>query len=258
MGRRKKIEFKLNPEWMLTEPLDFEYNKYTLLNYLQKCEKNLQNLEIYPDFVELSLHLANIQSLHKENTLLLTNKKFESCDDEIMLKDLHPKKPRELSIDEKDELSKTLTYSNTKLFDTFNSAKSIWNMAFDNVEISLKKNKDNINSTYGYIFYYRKSEDMIYVWEYHLKKRRKSGATDKTMLTKIYQDHPDNTTLLSILEKYSKHNQTEYYKNLPVFEMTCIHELPMEQTVVPIMKRKVMAYIYQIVSMNKLNNFDSK
>ena len=43
MGRKKKMPFKLNPEWMLKEPLDFEYNKYTLLDYLQKCEKNFDN-----------------------------------------------------------------------------------------------------------------------------------------------------------------------------------------------------------------------
>ena len=100
MGRKKKIPFKLNPEWMMKEPLDFEYNKYTLLDYLQKCEKSLDKFEIYPDFVELSLHLANIQSLTKENILLLTDKKFKSCDDEILLKDLYPKKPRELSEEE--------------------------------------------------------------------------------------------------------------------------------------------------------------
>ena len=140
MGRKKKMEFKLNPEWMLKEPLDFEYNKYALLGYLQKCEQSLNNFEIYPDFVEISLHLANVQSLNKENTLLLTNKKFESCDDEIMLRDLFPKKPRELSDDEKIELNKTLQYSNGKLFETFNFAKSMWNIAFDNIDISLKKN----------------------------------------------------------------------------------------------------------------------
>ena len=28
MARKKKMSFKLNPEWMLKEPLDFEYNKY--------------------------------------------------------------------------------------------------------------------------------------------------------------------------------------------------------------------------------------
>jgi hypothetical protein len=77
------------------------------LDYLQKCEKNLDKYEIYPDFVELSLHLANVQSLGKENILLLTDKKFESCDDEIFIKDLYPKKPRELTIEETEELDKT-------------------------------------------------------------------------------------------------------------------------------------------------------
>ena len=101
--------------------------------------KSLNNFEIYPDFVEISLHLANVQSLNKENTLLLTNKKFESCDDEIMLRDLFPKKPRDLSDDEKIELNKTLQYSNGKLFETFNFAKSMWNIAFDNIDIFTEK-----------------------------------------------------------------------------------------------------------------------
>jgi hypothetical protein len=95
MGRKKKISFKLNPEWMFKEPLDFEYNKYTLLDYLQKCDQSFDKFELYPNFVELSLHLANVQSISKENTLLLTNKKFESFDDEILVKELTPKKPRE-------------------------------------------------------------------------------------------------------------------------------------------------------------------
>ena len=67
MGRKKKISFKLNPEWMFKEPIDFEYNKYTLLDYLQKCEKGFDKMEIYPDFVELSLHLANLQSIVKDS-----------------------------------------------------------------------------------------------------------------------------------------------------------------------------------------------
>ena len=139
MGRKKKMLFKLNPEWLFKEPVDFEYNKYTLLDYLQKCEKGFDKLEIYPDFVELSLHLANLQSIVKENTLLLTNKVFESCDDEILLKELYPKKPRDLSSEEEHELDKTIKYSGVKLFDAFNMAKSIWNMAYDSLSVSLHK-----------------------------------------------------------------------------------------------------------------------
>jgi hypothetical protein len=258
MGRRKKMAFKLNPEWMLKEPLDFEYNKYTLLDYIQKCEKNLENFEIYPDFVEISLHLANVQSLFKENTILLTDKKFQSCDDEILLKDLYPKKPRELSKEEEGELDKTLKYSNHKLYDAFNTAKSIWNMVFDSVEISIKKNRENLASGRGYVFYYRKFSNTIYVWEYQIKKRRGGVDSNKTILTKIYESEPDDTTLLTIIENHSTFNKLKNYKSLPVFEMMCNQDFPMEQTVVPIMKRKIMSYIFQIVNMVKIKNFDSE
>ena len=141
MPRKKKISFQLDPEWMFKEPLDFEYNKYTLLDYIQKCEQRFEKLQIYPDFVELSLHLANLQSLSKEKTLLLTDKKFSSCDDEILLGELYPKKPRELSEGEFEELEKTISFSGVKLFDAFNIGKSIWNLAFDNITVHVKKIK---------------------------------------------------------------------------------------------------------------------
>jgi hypothetical protein len=241
---------------MLKEPLDFEYNKYTLLDYIQKCEKNLDNFEIYPDFVELSLHLANMQSLVKENTLLLTDKKFDSCDDEILLKDLYPKKPREMSKEEEDELQKTLHYSNNKLFDTFNLAKSIWDIAFNNVDISIKKNKGSLISGMGYVFYYRKTENKVYVWEYQIKKRRKN-TTNRTILNKIYENTPEDTTLSSIIETNSSFNKYDYYKTLPIFEMQCNQDFPMEQTVIPIMKRKITSYVYQIFTLARAKNFDS-
>jgi hypothetical protein len=256
MARKKKMSFKLNPEWMLKEPLDFEYNKYTLLDYIQKCEKNLDNFEIYPDFVELSLHLANMQSLVKENTLLLTDKKFDSCDDEILIKDLYPKKPREMSKEEEDELQKTLHYSNNKLFDTFNLAKSIWDIAFNSVEISIKKNKGSLISGMGYVFYYRKTENKVYVWEYQIKKRRKN-TTNRTILNKIYENTPEDTTLSSIIETNSSFNKYDYYKTLPIFEMQCNQDFPMEQTVIPIMKRKITSYVYQIFTLARAKNFDS-
>jgi hypothetical protein len=258
MARKKKMSFKLNPEWMLKEPLDFEYNKYTLLDYIQKCEKNFDNLEIYPDFVELSLHLANIQSLNKENTLLLTNKKFESCDDEIMLKDLYPKKPRELSQEEQQELVKTIQYSNAKLYDTFNMAKSVWSMAFDSVDISLKKNKGYLSTGMGYSFFYSKKENKVYVWEYQIKQSRKLPNTNKITIKLIYENSPEDITLSSIIETNSSFVNTKKYNALPVFEIQSRQDLPLEQTIVPIMKRKIISYIFQVYNLNKTKDFDSK
>jgi hypothetical protein len=258
MGRKKKTSFKLSPEWMLKEPIDFEYNKYTLLDYLQKCEKRFNNLEIYPDFVELSLHLANIQSLVKENTLLLTNKKFESCDDEILVKELVAKKPRELTKDEEGELDKTIRYSGNRLFDAFNAAKSIWNLAYDNLDISIKKNKKNLSGGLGYIYFYNKEVNKVMVWQYEIKKPKGDRSNDKTYLKLIHEGQPSDITLLHIIETFSTWTNVEGFKEFPIFEARCTQPFPMEETLIPIMKRKIMAYVFQIVNYEKINNFDSE
>ena len=257
MGRKKKISFKLNPEWMYKEPLDFEYNKYTLLDYLQKCDESFDKFELYPNFVELSLHLANIQSIVKENTLLLTDKKFESHDDEILVKELFPKKPRKLSDEEETELDKTLRYAGTKLFDAFNIAKSIWNIAFESIDLYLRKNKGNVISNIGYIFFYRKSEEKLYVWEYEIKHDSKDKSINKTNLQLISEGGIDEKTLTEIIDTNSKWVKTDYYKKLPVFEIKCSQNFPFEQTMVPIIKRKVMSYIFQFANIEKMNNFDT-
>ena len=258
MGRKKKISFKLNPEWMLKEPVDFEFNKYTLLDYLQKCEERFNKLEIYPDFVELSLHLANIQSLVKENTLLLTKKKFESCDDEILLKELFPKKPRELTKQEEDELDKTIKFSGNKLFDAFNIAKSIWNLAYDNLEISLKKGKNSLSGGLGYVYFFNKQINKVLVWEYNIKKPKGDNFNNKIYLNLIYEGEPGELTLTSIIETFSTFSNTEGNKNLPIFEIKCSQSFPMEQTLIPILKRKIMTYVFQIVNFEKINKFDSE
>jgi hypothetical protein len=243
---------------MYKEPLDFEYNKYTLLDYLQKCDKSFDKFELYPNFVELSLHLANIQSIVKENTLLLTNKKFESFDDEILVKELIPKKPRKLSEEEENELDKTIKYSGPKLFDAFNIAKSIWNIAFESIDLYIRKNKEALIAGTGYIFFYRKQNEKLYVWEYEIKSDKKDRSTNRTYLNLIFDGNVDEFTLTQIIETFSKWNQTEYYKQLPIFEIKCSQNFPFEETMVPIIKRKVMSYIFQIVNIEKINNFDSK
>lgn len=254
MGRKKKTPFKLNPDWMVKEPLDFEFNKYTLLDYLQKCEKNFENFEIYPDFIEISLHLANIQSLVKENTFFLTKKKFENCDDEIFLKDLIPQTVRNLSQEEEKELEKTIRFSGAKLHDAFNTARTIWNIAFDSLEIILRKNKENLISGTGYIYYHKKSSEKLYVWEYQIRNPKKEPTNTKLYLDLLYDGPSVDISLSSIIDKYSSLNHTHFYKDLPVFEMKCNDNFPMEQTTIPIMKRKVMSFVFRTLDTQKETN----
>lgn len=253
MGRKKKIELKLNPDWLLKEPIDFEYNKYKLLDYLKKCESGFDNLELYPDFVELSLHLANIQSLIKNKKILTTNKKFESCDDEILIKDLIEVSFRDLTEEEQDELDKTITFSGTKLFNTFSVGKSIWNLVYDNVDVYVRKNKERVTQNKGFVFHVRKDINQLFVWEYIIRKKKNS--LEKLTMREIYQGSATEMSISTILESNSSYKDQTVFSELPIFEVKCTKYFPMEKTFVPMVKRKLMSYISQTVSFEKINNF---
>lgn len=257
MARKKKISFKLDPEWLVKEPVDFELKKYTLLDYLQKCEQRFDKLEIYPDFVELSLHLANVQSLVKENVLLLTDKKFESCDDEILLKELYPKKPRTLSSDEEQELDKTIRFSGGKLFDAFNIAKSIWNIAFDNIEVNVRRNKEYITLGKNFSYYYERDTETLYVWEFEMKKMKNDANNYKGVMKLIYESKTEDLPLSKILETFSKWNQLKSFNQIPIFEIKSNQKFPIDSTLIPLVRRKLLTCIFQTMNSNKLKNFDS-
>ena len=78
--------------------------------------------------------------------------------------------------------------------------------------------KEHLAAGSGYVFYYRKSNNKIYVWEYEIKKKRGDKTLSQTHITKIYENTPDKTTLLSIIENHSKFIYIEDNEN---FENNC-------------------------------------
>jgi hypothetical protein len=251
---RKKQHFKLSPDWMFSQPIDFEFNKYTLLDYIQKCEKSFDDFKIYPDFVEVSLHLANLQSLMKERTLLYTKKKFEHPDDEILVKELYPKRVTGLTEEEFVEIEKTIMFSGNKLLDTFNIGKSIWSIVFESTNLVLKKNKRGFNSGRGFIYLPLKQVKKVLVWEYTLRKFKGDA---KMYMTLIWEGDPQGLKIFDIcLEKTSWLDEEEVNK-LPMFEITTNNKFPMEETLIPMIKRKVVNYILQSVPTKEIVYFDT-
>ena len=242
--RNKKSFFKLNPEWVFKEPIDFEYNKYTLLDYLQKCERNFESLMVYPDFVELSLHLANLQSLIKENTMLLTEKKFNGIDDEILLKEIYSKKPPKLTEDDRFEVEQTLRYSTNKMYDTFNLGKSVWNMAFDSIKVSIKKNKNNISSKLGYVCFFDKKNQILIIWEYVLSSDVHFKYDINSKFTMIFEGNVEKKKIGEIIDEATTWKEEKYNK-FPILEVKSNQTFPMNETFVPLMKRKTISFLLQ-------------
>ena len=249
MTRRKKnnkgIEFVMETDWLFEKPIDREHKEYKLLSYFQKMGEKLDNMELYPGFIEISLHLASIQTLIKDKKLIYTNKKFDTIDDELLVKDLKIKQIPDMDQEETEEFNNILRFSAPRMMEYFNIAKSVWSVVFDTIEVKIKKNKKNISTNKGYFYYYEKKTNNLYVWEYNVTPASRGSMEKKTLVNLIYSEPKDKLTIPKIINTFSQWSDEVEKPTLPVFEMKCSDIFPINETLLPLFKRKLISYINQ-------------
>ena len=244
MARRKKIEFLMNTDWMFEKPIDREYKEYKLLSYFQKMGDKLDKLELYPGFIELSLHLMNIQALMRDKKIVYTDKKLNSVDDEIMVKDLKVKDAPTMSDEENEEFRKILSYSAPRIMEYFNVAKSVWTIVFDSLDMKIKRNKKNVLHPKGYFYYTETSTKKTYVWEYIIKKETKNNPKRMANIKLIYFDEIGDLTIPKIISTFSTYEPKDKRMG-PVFQMTSNGIFPVNETLLPLFKRRIAGLISQ-------------
>jgi hypothetical protein len=254
-GEETKIKFIMDTDWLIQEPIDFEHKKYVLLGYFKKIDKLLDQNKIYPTFIELSLHLASLQTLVKENAILYTNKHFKSFDDEVLMKDLLVKQAPTFSPEEVTEIDSIINYSSSKFFEYFGIVKSYWSIIYDTISVSVKRNKKNMKNGVGYMTYNDKKTGKIYVWEYHISKIVPELNEYNNDLTLIYSGNKKEHTFNKIIEGYSTLSDKEK-NDSPVFEMKSSEDYPMDETLIPLFKRKLMSYILQTVRLEHIKKYE--
>jgi hypothetical protein len=225
--RKNKLKFVMDTDWIFDGVIDAEQKQYVLLGYFQKLNKQLEEMKVYPMFTEITLHLANVQNIIKNNKILYTDKKLTSYDDELTFIDLKTKDLPPLKVTELNELKTILQYSLSKLQDYFDIIKSIWTVVYDSIEIVSIYNEDNLTSKKGY--FYTKSNQIIKIWEYNIRKYK--GYNTFNIEERLEDD---------LLKHIHSPNNT-----LPAFYLHCEKEIPMEETLIPLFKRKVMSYVLQ-------------
>jgi len=241
--KNKKVEFLMDTDWLFDGILDAEQKQYVLLDYFQKLNKHLERMEVYPMFIELSLHLGNIQTLINQNKILYTEKKFLTNDDELLLTDLKVKDIPVLTEEEIVEYHQILKNSQPQLHDYFQFAKSVWTIVFDSIDIIPKRNKGNLRSKSG--FFYHDKDDVVYIWMYTTKRVYKTVNQYRTSTKLIYEGSRNNLTIPELLSTFSKTYEKNGEDKYPLFEMTCKDLFPIDETLLPMFKRKILAFINQ-------------
>jgi len=236
--KKKKNNFLLDTDWMFQGYVDMEHKKYILLSYFQKLNKNLEEIKLYPMFTEISLHLGNIQTLINKNQMIYLEKKLSFDNDEISLSDLKYKEIPKLNKEEYDEYQNILTYSQPKLFDYFQILKSLWSVVYDKIDVKVVKNKGNIKSKIG--FFYIIKEQKTYIWRYSKTKTRGVINFTKSKSKLIFEGPTSDIKIEEIISKHSKTYQKNKEEKCPVFEITCKEDLPLQETLLPISKRKIL------------------
>lgn len=233
------MKFILDTNWIFQDPIDYEHKQYVLLAYFQKMADNFNRFELYPYFIEISLHLANIQTISKENLIVTTEKKFKSNDDELLITDLNFRELPQLNSEQEEELKKIIVFSAPKFQDYFNIAKSVWTLVYESTHVSIKKNKKNLYNQNGY-FYYIINND-FYLWEYELTKSNKNSYETKSEARLVTKQKIKDENINEILTI----NIPRGTKTNPIFECVSNEDFPIEETLLPIFKRKIISYILQ-------------
>jgi len=243
----KKYEkkFLLPMDWVLSDPIDYEHKFYKLMNFLKICDEKIENFELYPLFSEVSLHLANLQSIKNDFRSISINKKFESVDDEILLDELFFNKIDITNDTEIDELYKIVDFSLEKMMQYFAIMKAIWTLAYDSISINLLNTPDNIESGKGYFFSNIGNEKNI--WYYEIPDKRTFKVDSKVQIKNIFNGK-SKMKVQNLIKKLNFDN------TLPIFEVECKTNLPLENTILPVFKRKVLSYIIQTKTIVYLKN----
>ena len=234
----------MNTDWMFEKPIDREHKEYRLLSYFQKMGEKLDKMELYPGFIELSLHLANVQTLIKDKKIIYTNKKFATVDDELLVKDLKVRDVPEMSEEEYQEFIQILSYSAPRMFEYFGIAKSVWELVFDSVNLKVRKNTKNILSLKGYFYHTDEKTKKWYIWEYEKKPAAKGSPENIMVVNLIYSDVKNDLTIPKIVSTFSRWNVDGGTK-MPVVEMLSKGDFPINETLLPLFKRKLISYIDQ-------------
>lgn len=229
--KKEKSLFKMGPEWIYTEPIDLEHKQYVLLDFLKYCDKKIEKFEVYPTYTELSIHLANLQSISSEFKTLYFEKKLFNVDDEILISDLKFKPVPVTDEKDYDEFTEIVKYSGQKVLDYFNMMKAVWNIVYDSISLKIIKNEKNIGELTGY--FYSDFQNGRKVWKYQIEKKERL-TIDTKMNVIVIKTSEDNFVF-----------DFDIDKKLPIFELKAAYDFPLESSLLPAFKRKILNYIIQ-------------
>lgn len=230
---------KLESDWFFKNMVDFEYQQYILLDYIQKAREEYNKNKLYPAFADLIFHYNNLKD-YKENFLKIKSsfpKEIEKVDHEN--KKIIYQQKEETNSELVQEIEKIINFSIPKLKEGIDEGKKIYNF----VQKQTKFDVIGIEPLYrneGYLLI-RKNKK-IHIFRYSLFIQEKNIFDQIEGVVNTRKVNEMQSSLLNNVEKIKK-ELTKNYPELPnpatyFFDVNI--DYPLEETILPIMKNKFL------------------
>jgi len=243
-------------DWIIQEPIDYEYKQYLLLDYIKKTGDKLENFELYPAFQELSILYSSAQRVIDHGQFITFKREPEDIDDEILLVDLIYNTIRFKDSEEMKEILSIAEFASKNFKDLFMVAKSLWSIVNESISLEITNNLDMAKGGWGYFYFEYKDE--LYIYEYNINLLSPKSTQNKCHINKIYQgESKEVESLITKFGSFAEGNMREGRAtnnglDFPIFKLTLDQTFPLEGCLLSLSRRKVMNYIFQSVNFNKL------
>lgn len=232
---------RLDDNWICNGTIDFEYKKYILLAYLKNIGKCFEENKLYPFLSDLIHHYRNLISL-KENKSFVQ----QAFPKNVSKIDLEKFTLHYESILDKDEymqeIQSILNYAIPKLQEQVNNGKEIYEFIEDKIALE-PIGIEPLNKEDGYLFLSNGSKTDTQVYEFQLsvfENSREKFRSLKTNFLCVYKRSLSNTyrnIKIDLIRNYKELPNPATY--LVASEMT----FPLSESLLPIAKRRLVAYI---------------
>ncbi len=230
----------LSETWFADGYIDFELKKYTLLAYLQQVNKYFNENKLYPQLSDVIFHYNNIISFQKNKKILQS--RFSKQLTLIQIQKLQLLYEQMVEDDEMmKELEDIILYAEKQMQSTITNGTEIYEFIEDKMQISpigiipLKQDE-------GY-FFLSENQTQTRVYYYRLSIFENQDEKYQSIKTEFIQSWYRNfvNTYENIKRELIRNKSA--IPNPAVYAIETDLDFPVEETLLPIAKRRLVRYI---------------
>jgi len=232
---------QLSETWFAEGYIDFELKKYTLLAYLQEINRYFNENKLYPQLSDLIFHYNNLVAFRENKKYL--QEQFPKKLTGIQLEKLQLLYEQMIEDDElMRELEEIIHYSADKMKTTISSGAEIYEFVEDKL-IIMPIGLVPLDVQEGYFFLSAGNTKATRVYYYRLSFFEKQEEKYRSMKTS-YIDLLHRTMVFTYENiKYQLIKTRSDLPNPAVYSIETELNFPVEETLLPIAKRRLVKYI---------------